>query len=407
MERHQIRQILLFLLFACVSTASTAADFITVRHEWVGPGMRYQKVVEQNIPWSIALLEVDLTNPWLVLESCKGQGVLTRPGERLGSRELTSEMSRRHQREGHRVVAAINADFFNMSAGTGNPINIQVENGQLLSMPNQYSAIAFTPEHRPVIERFTFQGAVLHKKSAVPLHGVNIPRAADHLVLYNRFNGDSTRTNAWGAEALLMPLQRWMINDTIACIVEDVALNKGNRAIPEGKVILSGHDRAIPFLAGLQGGDTVRLALQVKPETRPLKEAVGGFPRILRNGRNTALQEYAAEGGSATFATDRHPRTAVGFNADSTRLFLVVVDGRQPDLSVGMNLIELADYMLTLGCTDALNLDGGGSSTLVVADEVVNSPSDGWERAVANALLVISTAAASSDTVTVKTTLSP
>ncbi|HEU4752525.1 MAG TPA: phosphodiester glycosidase family protein, partial [Armatimonadota bacterium] len=86
----------------------------------------------------------------------------------------------------------------------------------------------------------------------------------------------------------------------------------------------------------------------------------------------------------------RHPRTAVGFNG--RKLYLFVTDGRQPGYSIGMSLPEVAQVMKELGCTDALNMDGGGSSTLWVRGSVVNRPSDGKERAVANGLLVFSTA---------------
>ena len=94
---------------------------------------------------------------------------------------------------------------------------------------------------------------------------------------------------------------------------------------------------------------------------------------------------------TSRFATNRHPRTAVGLDRTGTRLVLVVVDGRQPKLSVGMTLHELARQLIRLGCFNSLNLDGGGSTTMVYRDpithalKVVNSPSDTRERAVAEA----------------------
>jgi exopolysaccharide biosynthesis protein len=77
----------------------------------------------------------------------------------------------------------------------------------------------------------------------------------------------------------------------------------------------------------------------------------------------------------------------VGYNKNYS--FLVEVDGRQPGLSVGMNLIELAELMRALGCTDAMNLDGGGSSTFWLQGKIMNSPSDKHERTVANALMIV------------------
>jgi exopolysaccharide biosynthesis protein len=92
---------------------------------------------------------------------------------------------------------------------------------------------------------------------------------------------------------------------------------------------------------------------------------------------------------SGAFATTRHPRSAVGWRGDGT-LLLVVVDGRQGDYSVGMSLSELTELFRSLGAVEALNLDGGGSTTLVVGGAVANRPSDPQgERPVANALLLL------------------
>ena len=84
---------------------------------------------------------------------------------------------------------------------------------------------------------------------------------------------------------------------------------------------------------------------------------------------------------------ERHPRTAFGWNDQS--FFLVQVDGRQKDFSMGMTLDELSAYLIKLGCTDAMNLDGGGSSGLWFEGKVRNNPSDGHERSIANSLIVL------------------
>jgi exopolysaccharide biosynthesis protein len=96
-------------------------------------------------------------------------------------------------------------------------------------------------------------------------------------------------------------------------------------------------------------------------------------------------QEFPAHIG--TNAAPRHPRTAVGDNKNF--VFLVEVDGRQPELSMGMTFTELANLMEQLGCSEAMNLDGGGSATFWLNGKVVNSPSDKHERAVANALVIV------------------
>jgi len=95
------------------------------------------------------------------------------------------------------------------------------------------------------------------------------------------------------------------------------------------------------------------------------------------------------EGTISRNAETRHPRSAIGFSRDSSTLFLVVVDGRAQK-SVGMTLVELAALMRRIGAWQAMNFDGGGSSTMIVGGAVVNVPSDTTgERAVGDALLVV------------------
>lgn len=123
------------------------------------------------------------------------------------------------------------------------------------------------------------------------------------------------------------------------------------------------------------------------------RQAVGGRPRLLQD--SAIVKEVDTEG-QPGFATSRHPRTAVGISSNGKRLLLVVVDGRQAGYSDGMTLRELAHLMLDLGARDALNLDGGGSTTMVVGNrkthslQIVNRPSDATgERPVGDALAVV------------------
>jgi hypothetical protein len=110
-------------------------------------------------------------------------------------------------------------------------------------------------------------------------------------------------------------------------------------------------------------------------------EVVSGNVLLLRDGQMVSHENKV-----------RHPRTVVGLNQDATKMILLVVDGRKSGVATGMNYAELAAEMLRFGCHDALNLDGGGSSVLAVRDpvknqfQILNAPTDGRERAVANVL---------------------
>ena len=132
-------------------------------------------------------------------------------------------------------------------------------------------------------------------------------------------------------------------------------------------------------------GEVVRISTLTTPNLKGAKTALGGGPSVV-------------VGGKAVHFTDtygRHPRAAIGWNRE--HFFLVEVDGRQRNLSLGMTLNELAAYMVKLGCSEALNLDGGGSATLWVLGTVMSSPSEGHERPAANALVLVQKAKEGTD----------
>ena len=112
-------------------------------------------------------------------------------------------------------------------------------------------------------------------------------------------------------------------------------------------------------------------------------DVLGGNPVLISNG-NFQTQDLI---GTDPFS-QRQPRTAVGLTADG-KMLLVVVDGRQSGYSAGMTLGELAELMNSLGARSAFNLDGGGSSAMFVNGQRVNRPSDGYERGVGSALVVL------------------
>ena len=139
-------------------------------------------------------------------------------------------------------------------------------------------------------------------------------------------------------------------------------------------------------------GDTVKVLLATLPRIKrgaTPSTLIGGWPRILQNGVNVAPDAATVEGTISRNAEARHPRSAIGFSRDSSRVYLLTVDGRAEN-SVGTTLIELAALLRKLGAWEAMNFDGGGSTTMVVGGKVVNAPSDAeGERAVGNALMVL------------------
>ena len=149
-------------------------------------------------------------------------------------------------------------------------------------------------------------------------------------------------------------------------------------AVSAGKVWSTSTNARPCLVVSKSGKVTIRPVKQPKPDDW---EVVSGNVMLLKDGKAVPHENKV-----------RHPRTVVGLNKQATKLVLLVVDGRKPGVAVGMNYDELTAEMLRLGCDDALNLDGGGSSVLAVRDvmknefKILNEPTDGRERAVANVL---------------------
>jgi len=381
---HRKRILGFFLLLATFSNPAFAdLEFETVKEKPVGPGMVYSHIVEKTQPWSIHLLQIDLHNPYLIIESVKAK-------ETVAGREPTDTMAKQRDWEGHFVVGAVNADFYEPNDES---TNAQVAQGELVHLPiKRFSALAFTDDHQPAIEQIDFRGVLLAGDTALIIDDINRPLSGDRLHLFNRFSIDSPQNRSADHQVQIHPLETWLANDTLLCAVDSISSSNEVLPIPAGGAVLAASGLAAGALNRVVAqGDTLRLVLQLSPLLpERIKELVGGYPRIIRDGKNYVRQGLWEE--NHVNPTDtRNPRTAAGFTADSSKLFLVAIDGRQ-EHSAGMSWVEWADYLLSLGLYQAINLDGGGSTAMIIRGEVVNIPSDGYVRPVANALCIVSSA---------------
>jgi len=381
------RKVIVLGLLTIASLFAVPSDYKKIMSYQIGPGTVYSYYEGTSRTWAIHLTEIDLTNPYIKLESVIGQDNIT------GS-ERTSSMSSRSDRAGHRSVCAINGDFF---SGSGQPINNQVINGEFVQGFTYYrSAFTYSNNGIPGITIPQFSGAVISKDSidldiSYPINVVNNIRYTDYLVIYNDYYGSTTSANEFGYECLASAISDWVVNDTVLAVIEAAEWGVGHMAIPDGKFVLSGHGNGKIFLQeNCAIGDTVKIVQSLANAAEKITQLVGGGPWILKNGVDVTATN--TEGITAGFYAVRHPRTGVGYSADSTKAYFMVVDGRQSGLSVGMTCHEMSDFFKTVGAEHAINLDGGGSSAFVVRNSVKNSPSDGSERNVANALLCISSA---------------
>jgi len=174
-------------------------------------------------------------------------------------------------------------------------------------------------------------------------------------------------TNSW------LPLRA---GQTYSARVKETREN-GDAPLTPDTMVLSIGPAMLSRLPQTQPGVVLQISTDTSPALNGVTTAIGGGPALVRAGKAIARNEVNI----------RNPRAAIGWNRDY--LYLVEVDGRQRYLSVGMTTQELSDYMISLGCDSAMGLDGGGSATCWVYGQVMNRPSEGFERPMANSLVLV------------------
>ncbi|NPV29209.1 MAG: hypothetical protein HPY58_06005 [Firmicutes bacterium] len=394
-----------------------------VAAEPVAAGVTLQKFIQETDegPLKIYALSVDLTNPYVKVDVLVGADNQT-----FGAASPVLEKARRSG-----AVAALNGDFFHLKEGK-HPLGLTVKEGEVLTSPllrDDFYAFALTRDLVPLIELFRFEGFVravppvgagsatqngtapdaaagssgarddgagaAPSPAVFPLAGVNKPRYSvsagggaevshrGRLHLYN---------SRWGAlsPGAQSDLPGWVEVVVEDGIVREVREDQPPVAIPERGFVLVGHGAAADFLrAACVPGAHVSVEYRVAPGGEELQTAVGGKNLLVERGEPLAAFSKELEG--------KFARSAVGFSRDGKRLYLVAVEGGKE--SRGMYQRELAEFLANrLGLWRALNLDGGGSTSLAVrplGEELpvlVNRPAQGTPRPVPNALGIFSTA---------------
>ena len=390
--RHK-REFALFILFVLfVPANSFSQDFKTV-HD----GIEYAEVTRKigDDPVKINLLRLDLKTVRLDAHHALDAAIGT---------EKTSSIAARHG-----AVAAINAGFFRLdsSAFAGDPTGTLIIDGELLSessnnrialkILNQKKVSAVSIEHSVINAWFGF--GALHFQ--VKLSGINRERKENEFLLYGPRFGKTTLTSEKGTDIILTECQRVSKHKffSIHCKDAEVLNDVANTTIPvDGYVISLGsgdlkEKKLLLYDLNLYRAEKAKnknFNLKFENASSHISKAdedvVAGVPQLIKNGKIDITWEQ--EKSSRAFVETRHPRTAVAKLKDG-KFLMITVDGRQPGVSVGMNLNELAEYLLELGAVDAMNFDGGGSATMFLDGKVVNQPSDKeGERKVSDAILV-------------------
>ncbi len=348
------------------SLSSAETIYQNVESEILTRGVTYEKInTFSEDGWVRAnVVKVDLTDPnpsVRVLVSAEGSG------------RLSTVMT---MAEAAGVKAAVNGDFFNFSSGETNMLGMVYQDGELISTPSSdgLSSFVLTEDNRVIFDYFTFSGKLIAENtsyteySSCELYQINkIPLTTGAITMI---------TSAWGKTVTVPEYCYAMVTEPADSenSYRAISCSWGGEAvsIPEGgAVFISKYDINGFLNENFAMGDVIRVEASVSPDVGKIKESTGGNTVIVKDGQIASFTNNI---------TGNNQRTAIGLSESDQTLFLVTVDGRESDCP-GMTQTQLANFMISLGCDYAMNLDGGGSTTMVAENrftgalEVKNSVS--------------------------------
>lgn len=328
----------------------------------IAPGVNHQRLVKNTSrgPLNINIIDIDPN-----MAQVQIQPVLASETTLHGKAKVSQIVS---QNGG---IAGINAAFFKPDTGTS--LGTLILNHELIAGPlyNRVS-LGMTQDNQLMMSRISIKGRLYATTGeTLTLHNVNQPRLTkNESLLY---------TPRWGTLAPNTPancVQIQISNNTITNI------SSNRQSIPNGGYVIIAPAET---LQGLQIGQSIGLEVYTTPDWSNMSYAISGGPYLVKNGQiyvDAADQKFRS-GGFLSPA----PRTAIGLTANN-HLIMVTVDGRQKGVSVGVTLSEMAGIMRDLGAKEAMNLDGGSSTQMVVKGQIVNSPSVAGGARVSSALII-------------------
>lgn len=291
--------------------------------------------------------------------------------------------------KGYTVIAGINASPFDTSNGVTSGTIIQ--DGRIVSAnrgKSSHDSFAIREDGTMFIGTSNLDFCLTTKdNNNIIIHHINKQKKKQNNDIYlitSDYYTDTTTMESSCEIVLNVNSGMVKLNNKITCTVEEINQNTTRTKVEEGKVVLVGP--SLESLGNLSVNDEVSISfnsLDKNYNWNDVKQSICGFYQILKDGNIINDSDPAV-----------HPRTTVGFKNDGTIVFFVV-DGRQPNFSIGLTDKACAEYMKSLGCVDAIRMDGGGSSTMCVrmpGDDfvtTVNSPSDGDERNDSDGLLLV------------------
>lgn len=368
----------------------------TLFHAQVGPGVT-QTSLKLSGPADLRVFYItaDLTNPTLSLRAISA-------GDKVPALEVVSQMAKRKSNDNVSYIAGCNADFYvmrgktsNGTSNAGTTTSAAIIDGDIFKTSNSAQQFIVDRDGVPYIGRLDLEQSTIKIGDKTFLcKGINRDSFDDAITLYTSKYYGITDEPEYEGKCVEVPA-KLVSGDVMSpgrvCRLEITGniSYTGNRAVPDRGYVLMGRGTAAEAMKNLKIGDIVTYDNKAILDGKEIEafQVVSGNPRPMADGKVIDTEKERPD------ACNRHPRTGIGYGDNKTKVVIMVIDGRSP-ISIGVRTSELGEMMRYAGATDAVNLDGGGSSTLYTsALGVRNVTSDGHERPVANGIFVGTTAA--------------
>ncbi len=383
----------------------------TLYHATVGPGTtqtQLQLSYGNDRKSKVTYTTTDLTNEYVTIKSGvasqKSYGKPQRPDKMMSDRTSYQK---------HYFVG-INGDFAGLESTQSIPCGALIENGSYVTPAATLTGniksnyLVIDKDGMPTIAadieyNHSKTGTVLYPSGAVETElTLNDGRWDECVIAYNEYYGypsptGCTKTNQWGNEAELLPVETNTIYGNEAEFRVNSTSTAGNMKIPNGGLVLSGvgSKRTDGKIDALKVGDVVKIKFPFKADgvETSARELLGGWGITVKDG---VVQSLPSKVPSDIAANIPRARTAVGYSADRTKFVMAVVQEENSKGANGMTIVEFGDVLASLGCNTALNLDGGGSTVMFVENlgqrSAVQGSLNGYVRPVANGLFAVTDA---------------
>lgn len=392
--------ILLLVIFLSIPTLAYGE---TPGKTKISQGVQYEytnKTIATN-PQAFRQLVVDLNDPFTTVDV----GIPT-PLNKLAP---TTSQANAYTALGQQVAGAINGSFFwgsdqgylpmyliayrdrLMNAGI-----IATGNDQYVSQP---IAFGIDSTGKGKIDSYNLSLSFNHNGQDYPITSTDKHRSTDNLILYTPlYPKPTTETNALGVELVIEGVSGGTalnFGETVTGTVTKKRERNDPQAstIPKDGFVLSAHGGAVSLIDNIGIGETISITANIDDKWKGSSFMLTSGPELVKDGK-----VHLGIDPNSDRARERAPRTAIAIDRTGTKVFMVTVDGRQSGYSQGQSLKEFAEYLVSIGAYQALNLDGGGSTTMAVRKpgdfnvSLFNKPSDGRERSVSTSLFAVSTA---------------